>query len=267
MQAIRKTVLRSAPRSSVLFCTYNCYRLRGHRFFHQRSCSTIRNVATERVFPNFSVYSSGSAFQVTPNAPQYTRGGNYLKNKRVGAILLSWAKASNTGYNYQNKTYFSLSPSEVGLVLELLDMRIPELSLKHSPHINASEEEKNTKSLHITRVVGSDGNPLVQIKVSYEEECVTTLSVGEARVFRVRVFQMFLIFFYHYEIIFYFLLRFTGTAGLLTSPLVRFSFGTLKMELEAGSRRKMGARILLNLVLDIAVRTTKVQATGPSSAA
>lgn len=126
--------------------------------------------------------------------------------------MLSWAKATNSGYNYQNKTvslycscchsvellwltvltswlllqFFSLSPSEVGLVLELLDSRIPELSLTHSPNMNASEEDKNTKSLHITRASGSDGNPLVKIKVNHESESVATLNVGEARVFRVR---------------------------------------------------------------------------------
>ncbi|GMF44306.1 unnamed protein product [Phytophthora fragariaefolia] len=75
----------------------------------------------------------------------------------------------------------------VGLVLELLDSRIPELSFTHSPNMNASEEDKNTKSLHITRAAGSDGNPVVLIKVHHEGESVASLNVGEARVFRVRV--------------------------------------------------------------------------------
>ncbi|KAE9158779.1 hypothetical protein PF005_g32307 [Phytophthora fragariae] len=35
--------------------------------------------------------------------------------------MLSWAKSTNSGYNYQNKTFFSLSQTEVVLVLELLD--------------------------------------------------------------------------------------------------------------------------------------------------
>lgn len=81
--------------------------------------------------------------------------------------------------------FFSLSPTEVGLVLELLDSRIPELSFTHSPNMNASEEDKNSKTLHITRASGSDGNPLVLIKVNHEGESVATLNVGEARVFRV----------------------------------------------------------------------------------
>ncbi|CAI5724216.1 unnamed protein product [Hyaloperonospora brassicae] len=140
--------------------------------------------STERVFPNFSVYGSDSVFQVAPNAPQYTEGGSYLKAKRMGAIMLSWAKATTSGYNYQNKTFFSLSPSEVGLVLELLDSRIPELSLTHSPNMNAPEDEKKTKSLHIARVAGVDGASVIQIKVEHETESLATLNVGEARVFQ-----------------------------------------------------------------------------------
>jgi hypothetical protein len=82
--------------------------------------------------------------------------------------------------------FFSLSPSEVGLVLELLDARMPELSFTHSPNMNAAEEDKNTKSLHVSRAAGPDGNPVVLIKVNHEGESVASLNVGEARVFRVR---------------------------------------------------------------------------------
>ncbi|KAG6579986.1 whirly isoform 1 [Phytophthora cinnamomi] len=183
LQTLRKTAshgLRAAPRSSALY-------------------------STERVFPNFSVYGSDSAFQVAPSAPQYTSAGSYMKTKRVGAIMLSWAKATNSGYNYQNKTFFSLSPTEVGLVLELLDSRIPELSFTHSPNMNASEEDKNSKSLHITRASGSDGNPLVLIKVNHEGESVATLNVGEARVFR--------------ELLTYSLPRLYGFHSVLEGPL------------------------------------------------
>ncbi|KAG3114429.1 hypothetical protein PI124_g6387 [Phytophthora idaei] len=183
IQTLRKTAshgLHMAPRSTALY-------------------------STERVFPNFSVYGSDSAFQVAPSAPQYTNTGSYLKTKRVGAIMLSWAKATNSGYNYQNKTFFSLSPSEVGLVLELLDSRIPELSLTHSPNMNASEEDKNTKSLHIARTSGSDGNPSILIKVNHEGESVATLNVGEARVFK--------------ELLTYSLPRLLGYHSVLEGPL------------------------------------------------
>ncbi|KUF66370.1 hypothetical protein AM587_10010618 [Phytophthora nicotianae] len=162
LQTLRKTAshgLRMAPRSSALY-------------------------STERVFPNFSVYGSDSAFQVAPSAPQYTSGGSYLKTKRV---------------------FFSLSPSEVGLVLELLDSRIPELSLTHSPNMNASEGDKNTKSLHISRSSGSDGNPLILIKVNHEGESVATLNVGEARVFK--------------ELLTYSLPRLLGYHSVLEGPL------------------------------------------------
>ncbi|CEG46779.1 whirly isoform 1 [Plasmopara halstedii] len=153
--------------------------------------------STERVFPNFSVYSSDSAFQVAPSPPQYTNNGSYLKTKRVGAMMLSWAKSTNSGYNYQNKT--------VGLVLEMLDSRIPELSFTHSPNMNSSEENKNSKSLYITRTSGPDGNPLILIKVKHESECVATLNVGEARVFK--------------ELLIYSLPRLFGFHSVLEGPL------------------------------------------------
>ncbi|KAE8953733.1 hypothetical protein PR001_g32768 [Phytophthora rubi] len=35
----------------------------------------------------------------------------------------------------------------------------PELSFTHSPNMNASEEDKNSKALHVTRASDSDGNP------------------------------------------------------------------------------------------------------------
>ncbi|KAF4325127.1 hypothetical protein BBO99_00000556 [Phytophthora kernoviae] len=159
LQTLRKTAARGLTRGSMLY-------------------------SSERVFPNFSIYGSDSAFQVAPTTPQYTNNGSYLKTKRVGSIMLSWAKATNSGYNYSNKTFFSLSPSEVGLVLEFLDARIPELSFRHSPNMNAPDEDKNTKSLYISRAPGADGNPVVMIKATHEDESVATLNVGEARVFK-----------------------------------------------------------------------------------
>lgn len=53
-------------------------------------CPVDCNSATERVFPNFSVYGSDSVFQVSPNAPQYTNGGSYLKTKRVVSRMKSY---------------------------------------------------------------------------------------------------------------------------------------------------------------------------------
>ncbi|KAE9165497.1 hypothetical protein PF004_g29478 [Phytophthora fragariae] len=89
--------------------------------------------------------------------------------------MLSWAKSTNSGYNYQNKT---LDGGGAGA-----QAAGPELSFTHSPNMNASEEDKNSKALHVTRASGSDGNPVVLIKVNHEGESVATLDVGEARVF------------------------------------------------------------------------------------
>ncbi|TDH70472.1 hypothetical protein CCR75_000359 [Bremia lactucae] len=192
--------------------------------------------STERVFPNFSIYGSSSAFQVTPNAPQYTNNGNYLKTKRAGAILLSWADATKSGYNYQNKTvkgsrafswckvnhladnclqFFALNPSEVGYVLELLDSRIPELSLTHSPNMNSPEEDKNVKVLHMAHSSDSDGHPSFLIKIQHEGESVVTLNVGEVRVFK--------------ELLSYSLPRLLGFHSTLEGPLVEPAVAILRV--------------------------------------
>ena len=74
-------------------------------------------------------------------------------------------------------------------MLELLDSRIPELSLTHSPNMSAPGDEKKTKSLHIARVAGVDNTSVIQMKVEHETESLATLNVGEARVFRVHMMQ------------------------------------------------------------------------------
>ena len=76
--------LRMASRSSVLYCMYCQCIQRRHTFFFASNVVFCRlHLATERVFPNFSVYGSDSVFQVSPNAPQYTDSGSYLKTKRM----------------------------------------------------------------------------------------------------------------------------------------------------------------------------------------
>lgn len=119
--------------------------------------------------------------------------------------MLSWAKATSSGYNYSKKTvsmwpfhsggssisadththqFFSLSPSEVGLVLELLDAKVADLSLSHSANMNASDES-NTKVLQVTRASDPDGNPLVLLKIAGDMQAVASLNAGEQRALRV----------------------------------------------------------------------------------
>jgi hypothetical protein len=81
--------------------------------------------------------------------------------------------------------FFSLSPSEIGLVLELLDAKVSELSISHSTNMNANDDPKK-KELHVSRVADQDGNPMVLLKVAGEAPAVASLNTGEARVFRVR---------------------------------------------------------------------------------
>lgn len=135
-------------------------------------------------------------------------------------MMLSWAKATNSGYNYQNKAvraldeeregnivflhaltpyecvslsfsqFFSLSPSEIGLLLELLDARMSELSLTHSPNMNAGDDDKAKRVLSVVRSAGADGLPNVVFKFAGEIQAGAALNAGEARALRVRTMTL-----------------------------------------------------------------------------
>lgn len=83
--------------------------------------------------------------------------------------------------------FFSLSPSEIGLLLELLDTRMAEISLTHSPNMNAAnEDDKGTKRvLSVSRTTGADGLPGVIFKFAGEFQAAAALNAGEARTLRV----------------------------------------------------------------------------------
>ncbi|EQC36020.1 hypothetical protein SDRG_06758 [Saprolegnia diclina VS20] len=91
--------------------------------------------AAPRVFPQFSSYGSDALFQVAPLAAVYTHTGKYLKLKRGGSLMLSWCKATQQGYNYQDKLLFSVSPREIGAILNTLDSK-QKITLVHSPNMN-----------------------------------------------------------------------------------------------------------------------------------
>lgn len=84
--------------------------------------------------------------------------------------------------------FFALSPAEIGLLLELLDARVGEISLTHSPNMNAAaEDDKGTKRvLSVSRTTGADGLPGVIFKFAGEFQAAAALSAGEARTLRVR---------------------------------------------------------------------------------
>lgn len=86
-----------------------------------------------------------------------------------------------------NDQFFSLSPSEIGLVLELLDAKVSELSISHSANMNADDDQKKKKELHVSRVADQEGNPMVLLKVAGEAQAIASLNTGEARVLRVRL--------------------------------------------------------------------------------
>jgi hypothetical protein len=136
-------------------------------------------------------------------------------------MMLSWAKANNSGYNYQNKAFFSLSPSEIGLLLELLDAKTAEISLAHSPNMNAGEDDKTKRVLHISRTSGVDGMPAVVFKFSGEIQAAAALNAGEARTLR--------------ELLVYSLPRLFGFHSVLEGPLyvLLLSFPAICIELNS----------------------------------
>ncbi|DAZ95595.1 TPA: hypothetical protein N0F65_006081 [Lagenidium giganteum] len=140
---------------------------------------------------------------VSPNAPQYTPSGNYLKTKRAGSIMLSWAKATNNGFDYSKKSFFALSPSEVGLTLEVLDSKLPEVTMTHSPNMNADDQTK--KVLKIVNSQTSDGHPMLLFKYTGETQVAASLNAGEARALR--------------ELLVYSLPRLYGFHSVLEGPL------------------------------------------------
>lgn len=120
--------------------------------------------------------------------------------------------------------FFSLSPSEVGLMLELLDARVSELSLSHSANMNTDDPKK--KVLQVTRAADPEGNPMVLLKVADDSQAVAALNTGEARVLRVRQvtepvveYQLTVRVLQQQELLTYSLPRLFGFHSALEAPL------------------------------------------------
>ncbi|KAE9275436.1 hypothetical protein PR003_g29335, partial [Phytophthora rubi] len=84
--------------------------------------------------------------------------------------MLSWAKSTNSGYNYQNKTV-SCCFNGVSVVH----------ALAQHERVGGGQELQGTARYARVRL---GRKPVVLIKVKHEGESVATLNVGEARVFR-----------------------------------------------------------------------------------
>ncbi|KAF0685770.1 Aste57867_22378 [Aphanomyces stellatus] len=135
-----------------------------------------------RVFPQFSVYGSDALFQLSPIAPVYTNAGKYLKQKRGGAIMLSWCKATSSGYNYQEKHFFSLTPAEIGALLNTLDtVGAKKLTLVHSPNANAPQPTDAATKSFIVEFQAEQQKTVFEFS-SDEARAAVALSLGELRV-------------------------------------------------------------------------------------
>lgn len=102
--------------------------------------------------------------------------------------------------------FFSLSPSEIGLVLELLDSRMAKISFSHSANMNAGDDAPSTtRTLHVARSESNEGEPNVVFSISGDFKASTALNIGEARVLK--------------ELLSYSLPRIYGFHSVLEGPL------------------------------------------------
>ncbi|OQS05242.1 hypothetical protein THRCLA_02591 [Thraustotheca clavata] len=135
-----------------------------------------------RVFPQFSSYGSDALFQVAPLAPVYTNNGKYLKLKRGGSLMLSWCKATQQGYNYQDKLFFSLSPREIGAVLNSLDS-LQKCTLVHSPNMNDPQANEGLRKTFVVEFQ-PEHNKTVFTYSSDQARTAVALDAGECRVLK-----------------------------------------------------------------------------------
>ncbi|OQR98669.1 hypothetical protein ACHHYP_08234 [Achlya hypogyna] len=146
-----------------------------------RAFSTARG-ASPRVFPQFSSYGSDALFQVAPLAAVYTHTGKYLKLKRGGSLMLSWCKSTQQGYNYQDKLLFSVSPREIGAILNALDTK-QKCTLVHSPSMNDPQANDGLKKSFVVEYQPEHHKTIF----SYSSDQVRTavaLDAGETRVLK-----------------------------------------------------------------------------------
>ncbi|KAH9158180.1 hypothetical protein AeRB84_000013 [Aphanomyces euteiches] len=149
------------------------------------SIGALRAFSTRhgRVFPQFSVYGSDALFQLSPIAPVYSDTGKYLKLKRGGSLMLTWCKSSPSGYDYQGKHFFGLTPAEIGSLLNTLDMNVKKFSLVRSPNMNAPQaSDAATKTFAVE--FQPEHHKTVFEYTSGDVRAAVALTSGEVRVFK-----------------------------------------------------------------------------------
>ncbi|CCI44426.1 unnamed protein product [Albugo candida] len=161
---------------------------------------------SNKIYPSFTVYEPEAVFQVSPIQPEYVQQSNYLKTKRVGSLLLSWAKQRDGSYDYTKKLYFALTPSEIGLVLEVLDSKIGEITITHTPNRNDQTVQTTERILRVFSPQSSNSSTSrTKFELAGDFDATTTLSTGETRVLK--------------ELLTYCLPRLYGFHSVLEGPL------------------------------------------------
>ena len=98
-----------------------------------------------RGFPQYTIFGPDSALSIRGSMPQFRRAGNDgVSVERRGKLILEWIPRNNTGagFAWNDKTIFSMSAEEVGLLLHQLPNHSVELS--HPTYNNTSDGEDNT---------------------------------------------------------------------------------------------------------------------------
>eukprot|EP00571_Detonula_confervacea_P017319 CAMPEP_0172297456 /NCGR_PEP_ID=MMETSP1058-20130122/473_1 /TAXON_ID=83371 /ORGANISM="Detonula confervacea, Strain CCMP 353" /LENGTH=287 /DNA_ID=CAMNT_0013006613 /DNA_START=50 /DNA_END=913 /DNA_ORIENTATION=+ len=135
-----------------------------------------------RGFPQYTIFGPDSALSVRAVLPQFKRAGNDgVSVDRRGKLVLEFIPRNNTGagFSWQDKTLFSLSVEEVGLVLSQLPGNSMELS---HPTYNASSPNDG---------YGGDGQDTNVTQLSGEVvEKVMTVEPGEGATLTFKVDYM-----------------------------------------------------------------------------
>jgi hypothetical protein len=84
-----------------------------------------------RGFPQYTIFGPDSALSIRGAMPQFRRAGSDgVSVERRGKLILEWIPRNNTGagFAWNDKTIFSLSVEEVGLLVSQLPNNSVELS-------------------------------------------------------------------------------------------------------------------------------------------
>ena len=106
------------------------------------SCRSFSSMMPRRGFPQYTVFGPDTALSIRAVLPNFRRAGNDgVSVERRGKLTLEFIPRNNTGagFAWQDKTVFSMSCEEIGLLLSQLPGNSVEMS--HNVYMSDSDKE------------------------------------------------------------------------------------------------------------------------------